>query len=203
MGKIAIRTYERSSSIVFLKTQEQYGGLSNMAAGYPICVNEVRVLTSEALYQACRFPHRPEIQDMIFSQTSPMTAKMKSKPYRSEARSDWLRVRVRIMRWCLMAKLLNNWSAFSTLLLETNDFPIVEESRKDRFWGATSSTDGTLTGANVLGRLLMELRGYVKSGTVPDVLEPLQIEDFLIKGVPVGQLNRQDAIDIKPSGFLL
>jgi ribA/ribD-fused uncharacterized protein len=203
MGKIAIRTYDRNSSIVFLKTQDRYGGLSNMAGGYPICINDIRILTSEALYQACRFPHHPEVQKLIISQTSPMTAKMRSKPFRSESRADWMRVRVRIMRWCLTAKLLNNWTSFSSLLLETKDHPIVEESRRDRFWGAVPDNNYTLTGANILGRLLMELRENIKDSMIPDVLPPLQIEDFLILGSPVSQIRRQSAIYIKPDGHLL
>ena len=36
--------------------------------------------------------------------------------------------------------------------------PIVERSRKDRFWGAVLEADGVLRGQNRLGRLLMELR---------------------------------------------
>ena len=64
-----------------------------MASGFPIRINGVRVLTSEALYQACRFPHRPEVQRLIIEQTSPMTAKMKGKPYRDDSRPDWDSVR--------------------------------------------------------------------------------------------------------------
>lgn len=78
------RTYNRASSVVVLKTKEAFGGLSNMAGGFPLDVNGMRILTSEALYQACRFPHRPEVQTLIIEQKSPMTAKMKSKPYRHD-----------------------------------------------------------------------------------------------------------------------
>ena len=92
------RTYERSKCAVFLKTAEQFGGLSNMAGGYILTINGVRILTSEALYQACRFPHLSEVQKLIIGQTSPMTAKMKSKPYRKDSRPDWDTVRVKIMR---------------------------------------------------------------------------------------------------------
>lgn len=158
-----VRTYSRAESVVFLKTDEPFGGLSNMAGGYPIRVNGIRILTCEALYQACRFPHLPDVQRMIISENSPMTAKMRSKPYRKDSRRDWDHVRVRIMRWCLRMKLANNWSAFSELLLRTGDRPIVEESRKDDFWGAKAVGDGsTLVGMNVLGRLLMELREQAK-----------------------------------------
>lgn len=180
-----VRTYRRAGSVVFLKTNEPFGGLSNMAGGFPLFVNGIRILTSEALYQSCRFPHRPEVQWLILGQPSPMTAKMKSKPYRHDSRPDWDRVRVKIMRWCLRVKLAQNWDAFSSLLLETRDRPIVEESRKDDFWGARPVDEQTLVGMNVLGRLLMELREAVKAEGRVLRVEPVAIPDFLLGGRPI------------------
>lgn len=183
-----VRTYSRAKSVVFLKTDEPFGGLSNMAGGYPIRVNGIRILTSEALYQACRFPHLPDVQRMIIGENSPMTAKMRSKPYRKDSRRDWDHVRVRIMRWCLRMKLASNWGAFSELLLRTGDRPIVEQSRKDDFWGAKAVGDGsTLVGMNVLGRLLMELREQVKEHGRDAFLriELPGIPDFQLLGRPV------------------
>lgn len=183
-----VRTYSRAESVVFLKTDEPFGGLSNMAGGYPIRVNGIRILTSEALYQACRFPHLPDVQRMIIGENSPMTAKMRSKPYRKDSRQDWDRVRVRIMRWSLRMKLASNWSAFSELLLRTDDCPIVEQSRKDDFWGAKPVGDGsTLVGMNVLGRLLMELREQVKEHGRDAFLrvELPGIPDFQLLGRPI------------------
>jgi len=182
------RTYQRAASVVFLKTNEAFGGLSNMAGGFPLRVNGVRILTSEALYQACRFPHLPDVQRLIIEQRSPMTAKMKSKPHRSNSRGDWFQVRVKIMRWCLRVKLAQNWRKFSELLLETGDRPIVEQSRKDDFWGAKPIDDDTLVGMNVLGRLLMELREAVKTETRETLcfVDPLAIPDFLLGGEPIG-----------------
>ncbi len=187
-GRDQTRTYTRKDSVVFLKTDEPFGGLSNMAGGYPIRVNGVRILTSEALYQVCRFPHLPDVQKMIIGQISPMTAKMRSKPYRNNSRPDWDHVRVRIMRWCLRMKLANNWNTFSELLLRTGERPIVEESRKDNFWGAKVVGDGdTLVGMNVLGRLLMELREQVKQqgrDATSDIAPP-DIPQFLLFGQPI------------------
>ncbi|HYC36289.1 MAG TPA: NADAR domain-containing protein [Usitatibacter sp.] len=183
-----VRTYSRSESVVFLKTDEPFGGLSNMAGGYPIRVNGIRILTSEALYQACRFPYLPDVQRMIIGENSPMTAKMRSKPHRKDSRRDWDHVRVRIMRWCLRMKLASNWSAFSELLLRTGDRPIVEQSRKDDFWGAKPVGDGsTLVGMNVLGRLLMELREQVKEHGRDAFLrvELPGIPDFQLLGRPI------------------
>lgn len=182
------RTYIRKESVVFLKTNEPFGGLSNMAGGYPIHVNGLRILTSEALYQVCRFPHLPDVQKMIIGQISPMTAKMRSKPYRKDSRPDWDQVRVRIMRWSLRMKLANNWNTFSALLLRTGERPIVEESRKDDFWGAKVVDDGeTLVGMNVLGRLLMELREQVKQQGRDAALDiaPPDLPQFLLLGRPI------------------
>jgi ribA/ribD-fused uncharacterized protein len=157
MDRYSIRQYKRENSIVFRKTNEAYGGLSNMAPGYPLKINNTVILTSEALYQACRYPHLPDLQKEIISQRSPMTAKMKSKPYRRQSREDWENVKIQIMRWCLKVKLFQNWSKFYPLLLSTNDKHIVEESKKDDFWGAKPVGD-ILVGVNALGRLLMDLR---------------------------------------------
>jgi len=179
-----VRTYDPAASVVFLKTNERFGGLSNMAPGFPLRVNNVRIRTSEALYQACRFPHMPDVQRKIIDEHSPMTAKMRSKPFRDESRADWEAARVKIMRWCLRVKLAQNWREFGRLLLATGDRPIVEQSRKDDFWGAKVAQDGSLVGMNVLGRLLMELREQLKSDEAESLwfIEPLPIPEFLLFG---------------------
>ncbi len=184
-----LRTYVRGEAVVVYKTKEDFGGLSNMASGYPLQINGVRILTTEALYQACRFPYMPEVQREIIGQHSPMTAKMKSKPHRKDSRPDWDEVRYKVMRWCLRVKLAQNYEEFGRLLLATRDRPIVEQSRKDDYWGAKLADEAgdTLIGQNVLGRLLMELREKLKDNaegalkTVP----PLGIPDFLLFGKPI------------------
>ena len=156
-----------------------------MAAGFPLKVNGIHIRTSEALYQACRFPHLPEVQHLIIEKTSPMTAKMASKPHRGNSRPDWDQVRVDIMRWCLRVKLAQNWEKFSALILETDERPIVEKSHKDAFWGAKIVDEQTLAGMNVLGCLLMELRDAIKSNSSHDLfyrVESLTIPDFCLMG---------------------
>ena len=177
------RIYLVEEIISFRKTAEEFGGLSNMAPGFPIWIAGVSLRTSEALYQACRFPHMPEVQRLIVSEKSPMTAKMRSKPYRKDSRMHWDEIRVPIMKWCLRVKLAQNWSTFGDLLLRTGDKPIVEDSRKDEFWGAIKDINGEFHGSNVLGRLLMELRELLKSD--PDSLKqvaPVKIPDFTLLG---------------------
>lgn len=189
------RKYNRAEEVVVFKTKESFGGLSNMASGYPLQVNGVRILTSEALYQASRFPHLPEVQREIIGQHSPMTAKMKSKPYRKDSRQDWDEVRFKVMRWCLRVKLAQHYEEFGRLLLATRDRPIVEQSRKDFYWGAKISNDeGMLVGQNVLGRLLMELRELLKADTEGNlkIVPPLNIPDFLLLDKPIGTITAQN-----------
>ena len=191
------RTYRRDGCVTFRKTDEPFGGLSNMAPGYPLCVNGILIMTAEALYQACRFPHRPDVQRLIIKQTSPMTAKMRSKPFRDETRPDWDSVRVAIMRWTLRVKLVQNFEKLRAMLFMTDNRPIVEDSRRDEFWGAVATKDdpSVLVGCNVLGRLLMELRERVRS-TAPEEwqdLHPPAIPDFLLFEQPVAIVLKADS----------
>lgn len=154
-----------------------------MAPGFPLCVNAVNFRTSEALYQACRYPHLPELQRKIIKQRSPITAKMLIKPYKDKSRPDWLAVRIKVMRWCLRIKLAQNFQKFSELLLATGDKPIVELSNKDDFWGANYK-EGNLVGNNILGRLLMELREKILLTDFEKlrIVEPISIPKFSIYG---------------------
>lgn len=185
--KSNIRRYKKSECIFFRKTKEEWGGLSNMAGGYVLTVGGVNIRTSEALYQACRFPHLPEVQKLILQQRSPMTAKMVGKPHRANTRPDWLKIRIRVMKWCIRVKLLNNFQQFGGLLLNTKNFPIVEWSGKDEFWGAKLYEEKYFIGVNALGRLLMELREEIKTNPsiVFNGINPLAVECFHLLGKPI------------------
>lgn len=185
------RTYRAAECVSFRSTRAKFGGLSNMAGGFPLRVNGTLVPSAEALYQACRFPLKPDIQRLIIEQKSPMTAKMVSKPHRGETRPEWMQIRVRVMRWVLRVKLAMHWPEFGGLLLATGDKPIVEDSRRDDFWGALRQEEGTLVGMNVLGRLLMELREELKSPgkEALRVVAPPPIPDFLLFGQPIEQVG--------------
>lgn len=193
MSEVQLRTYRAGEVVRFRRTADAFGGLSNMAPGFPVDLLGHRIRTSEALYQACRFPHLPEVQRLIIDERSPMTAKMRSKPYRAESRPDWEMVRVSVMRWCLRVKLVHNWRRFATLLLSTGDRPIVEDSRKDRYWGAVPQDDDLLNGQNMLGRLLMELREKLRHApTDLRTVYPLGIAGFTLVGEPIPELTVAD-----------
>lgn len=158
-AEFPMRSWDRHTSVSFRKTNEEWGGFSNMAAGFPIVVNGIEWRTSEALYQALRFPDFPEVQEAIRAEKSPMAAKMKSKPFRKDSsRPDWDEVRIDLMYWSLRVKLVCNFEKFGELLLASGKGDIVENSSKDRFWGAVPVNDDYLQGQNVLGVLLWKLR---------------------------------------------
>lgn len=195
-SKYQERIYNASEIIFFKKTKEAFGGLSNMAAGFPLEINGIPILTSEALYQACRFPHLPDVQEQIIKEKSPMTAKMVGKPFRSQSREDFENVKVDIMRWCLRVKLAQNFVEFGKLLLSTNFKPIVEDSHKDNFWGAVrdKKDDNIMRGVNALGRLLMELRQqYIGNPFFWKLvyIEPLKIPNFKLFGEHIGIVDER------------
>jgi type I restriction enzyme S subunit len=136
----------------------------------------------------------PDVQRRIIDSRSPMTAKMRGKPFRKDTRPDWDSVRVRMMRWCLRVKLAQNWGPFGNLLLATGSLSIVEHSRRDDFWGAKADEDGTPFGMNVLGRLLMELREQLKDhdSQDPQVVLPLSIADFLLFQRPIDTVRANE-----------
>lgn len=190
VGTEEVRTYLAKDCIAFRKTNEAFGGLSNMAPGFPIKILGTKILTAEALYQACRFPGHPALQYDIIAQHSPMCAKDLSRRYQYLTRPDWEDVRVKIMKWSLRAKLLCNWDKFGELLKSTGTKIIVEDSSRDLFWGAARK-GLTYTGVNALGRLLMELRGqYLELERRDHVqLLPLNIPDFLLLGQLIEPLS--------------
>lgn len=177
-----IRIYDPLQSVIFFKTKDKWGELSNMAAGFPVYVNGIEFRTVEALYQTCRFPYHPDIQQKIIEEYSPISAKMISRKYTTFSRADWLLIRVRIMKWCLRLKLFYHFTSFKEILLSTENKSIVEKSKKDDFWGALEQEDGSYQGVNALGRLLMEIREEIcKTNISYPVLPSLpRVENFLL-----------------------
>lgn len=185
------KQYDPQRCIVFSQTKAPFGELSNMCAGFQIKVNGELIRTAEALYQACRYPHLPNVQEDILAERSPMTAKMVSRRHAKESREDWDKIRIEVMRWCLKVKVLQHWDVLREIFTKTDGKLIVEKSRKDDFWGAKETKKKTLRGANVLGQLLMEVRDRVASSdNVPTVVLPPHIPNFLLLGKPIDIIRK-------------
>lgn len=178
--------YNQADVISFSNTKAAFGALSNMAADFPLFVNEINIPTAEALYQCCRFPLFPNIQQEIIEQASPITAKQISRKYMDKSRQDWDMVKEIIMRWCLEVKLIQNWDSFAAILKQTGNKPIVEYSDKDKYWAASPLGNGKLQGNNALGRLLMQLRDkYALPNKPPDYILPPPVIGFILLGFPI------------------
>lgn len=192
MDKLAERIYDPTQQklAIFKKTHEQWGEYSNMASGFPIVVNNTIIRSSEALYQALKFTAHPDVQKKIISEKSPMTAKMVAKPYKSLIRSDFESKKIIFMKWCVRAKLLNNYDKFSEILLASENRIIVEESRRDNFWGAKRLDNNKLIGINVLGRILIELREELKNNTSLEILGPIDVPEFYLYGEPIQPIEK-------------
>lgn len=149
--------------ISFQKNSDPFGWLGNMSA-FPIQYNWKTWSTSEALFQALRFSN-PEIQEIIRSEKSPISAKMKAKSHRSkrviEPQSP---ADLDNMRLCLQLK-FDQHPVLKTQLIRTADCTLVEDigGRKGNnhlFWGMKNTPQGW-EGQNQLGLLLMELRDQI------------------------------------------
>lgn len=205
--------YEIEKAVCFRRTKEKWGGFSNMCSGYPLLVGGVAFRTNTALYQALRFPLNPETQREVAEQRSPLACKMKARRYRHLGRSDWNKVRVPLMRWCLEVKLAQNWDKFSKLLLDSGDLPIVEFSKKDTFWGAkpVKESPGYLEGGNALGNILVDLRNAIQKGTLKEgnTVQPPKVGGMMVFGREIdsmfpqgGEDNKTALLDKKYAGLV-
>ena len=102
-----------------------------------------------------------------------MTPKMKAKRYENEGfrRSDWGKIIIDCMKFCLQTK-YDQCEDFRTTLLKTTELYIVEDETKRKTskngnirpadtWGVVCEGN-RFVGSNLLGRLLMELRDNSK-----------------------------------------
>ena len=179
---LSIRKYKKGECITFKSTKGHHGSLSNMAPKFPIIINGTRLRTTEALYQALRFPNNPEIQQEIIKYASPISAKKYGRTKINKTRSDWNQVRFKVMKFCIEIKLHQNYEMFSQMLLATKDLPIVEYTDKDKVWGASLEGEYYI-GTNALGRLLMELREKVKKDNFKLAFPEIENFRFLNKDI--------------------
>lgn len=153
------------NTAAFGRVKDKWGKLSNMANGLSF-VDPVTGLhwgSSEAWYQAQRFPEDPAHQRAIMKAGHAFLAKETAYQKIATSRADWKRVKVEMMARALVLKATN--PAFVAELDATGGMAIVEKSWRDAFWGAKpvdgaaeGDKNGAYIGANVLGQLEMRLR---------------------------------------------
>ena len=190
------------NNLVFYSRYKDFYGLTNMAPGFSLKINNIDFRTSEALYQAMKFPDMKDAQMDIKEQRYAGDAIEQSRYYQglNKMRTDWDEIKVDVMRWCLHVKLAQNWEKFSALLLRTGELTLIEGSPDNRFWGAIKvDKKRTREGVNMLGLLLMELREEIeeemkKDGAHNSLLsvKPPEIPNFCLNGKLIGTVGAAD-----------
>lgn len=117
-------------------------------------------LTSEHAYHTERFEDE-EVKDLIRKTMSAHDALKVSHQHEGNYRKDWQDVKVGIMKDILREKVKQH-PYIKKKLLDSEDKVLVEDSWRDDFWGWGSNKDGQ----NMLGKLWMEVREEVKSGSI-------------------------------------
>lgn len=120
--------------------------------------------TTEHYFQAMKFLPDAEykgksLRDYIRKQKFPKFAAIEGRRRDFPLRKDWENVKDGYMYKAIYYKFTQH-EDLKTLLLETGDAEIVEQSPIDFYWGC----GGDNTGKNVLGKLLMKLRSELKNG---------------------------------------
>ena len=146
----------------FRFSKASWGAFSNFQPlAVPIMAGPWSFGTSEAVYQACKFPAHPDVQQRIAQAPTTREAAAIGRTSGLGIDPGWNAQRVYVMRWVLRQKREANAAEIDAALAETGERPIVEVSTRDPWWGARPVAD-RYEGHNVLGRLWMELRQQLR-----------------------------------------
>ena len=162
----SIETYPAEQCVCIRKVVDEWGILGNFARTH-IIINKVVFKNSEQLFQLMKFTEEEPVKAVYQSANTKYTAKHWEKTHR---RSDWGRIIVDAMKFCLSKKYEQS-EEFRSSLLQTKDLFIVEDQsffpkKTADTWGVKRIGDNYL-GPNLLGRLLMELRDEELTYTLP------------------------------------
>ena len=158
-----MRIYKRDEVCPFRFTREAWGEFSNFAPLAAPIAGPWMFATSEHLYQAAKFGAAPVVQHRIARAPTARDAVAIGRGTETGLHPDWDAQRVNAMRWVLRMKREANAAAIDAALARSGDWPIVEVSTRDAWWGAKPAGD-SYRGENVLGRLWMELRHQFRDG---------------------------------------
>lgn len=138
-------------TIFFFHPHDDFGFLSNFS-NHGFTLENNYWPTVEHYYQAMKF-NSDEMIEKIRECPSPKKAKKMAHDHHDLTRNDWDHVKVPVMKKALIQKFITHKNIQKSLI-DTNNVDLVEDSKKDFFWGR--GWDGS--GKNMLGNLLMEIR---------------------------------------------
>ena len=159
-----MRIYRHDEVCPFRFTRAAWGAFSNFAPlAAHIAAGPWTFSTSEHLYQAAKFGAAPAVQRRIAGAPTAREAAAIGRGATAGLDPRWNEQRVNVMRWVLRMKREANAAAIDAALAATGERAIVEVSTRDPWWGAKPA-GVSYRGANVLGRLWMELRQQLHDG---------------------------------------
>ena len=166
------QVYPIAQSVFFHKKTDDHWILSNMAS-CPLEIESIPFKTSEHLFQTLKFATPESITAVYQSKSPKMTAKHWQK-IGGHRREDWGQIILDVMKFCLQQK-YEQCPEFRTELERTKGYHIVElqDAKNDKDtsrangWGVKTKGEN-YEGANIMGRLLMELRDGKMEYKLPD-----------------------------------
>src|SRR3546814_19551993 len=105
-----------------------------MSNDHPYTDQGLRWKSSEAQYQAMRYPAHPDVQEMIRAAPNAYAAKLVAYEHLDKTRADWKDVNVQEMAYVVKRKLQSD--GFVAAMAATAGKPNFEISIRDAFWGA-------------------------------------------------------------------
>ena len=167
-----IQVYPIAQSVFFHKKTDDHWILSNMSA-CPLEVEGIPFKSSEHLFQTLKFVTPESITAVYQSNNPKMTAKHWQK-IGGHRREDWGQIILDVMKFCLQQK-YEQCPEFKKELDSTIGYNIVElqdrkndkDSSRANGWGVKTKGEN-YEGANIMGRLLMELRDGKMVYKLPD-----------------------------------
>jgi ribA/ribD-fused uncharacterized protein len=156
------QSYPIAQSVFFHKKTDSHWILSNMAS-CPLEIESIPFKSSEHLFQTLKFATSESITAVYQSKSPKMTAKHCQK-LGGHRREDWGQIFIDVMKFCLQQK-YEQCPEFREELERTKGYNIVElqDKKNDKVssranaWGVKTKGQN-YEGANLMGRLLMELR---------------------------------------------
>ena len=157
-----IERYPSEQTVGFTSTAAEWGVFSNFART-PMVVNGVEFVSVEQMFHYIRLNSEDERAEYLKVPPG-MALKMKAKAFakRGVERSDWRKIAVDVMRFCLNCKYQASETFRNELERSKGKYIIENESnrrKKPDSWGAVYAAEThEYYGKNIMGRLLMELR---------------------------------------------
>lgn len=150
-------------AIYFYKADQPYGCFSNFSP-HQVIIDGKKWPTVEHYYQAQKLLGTPDepLMEVIRELETPEEAAATGRDRDRIIRPDWKTAKREVMWRAVLTKFLTHEDV-QKALLETEDELLVEDSPRDYYWGI--GKDGS--GENQLGKMLMEVRAYLREKLSP------------------------------------